>query len=139
MKILPYYIKGEKQMSRKEKRKQKTFFNYFIIGATFGIMFILGIEEYKDNKIKKQEESKLLDYSVQDINYEEQKRIKEYPKAEVEKEYKGYEVSSKLEIPKIELETYILSNYSEKALNVSATKFWGADANIVRKFLRCRA
>lgn len=125
-------------MSRKEKRKQKRFFNYFIICATFSIMFVLVIEEYKDSRIKKQEDAKELDYTVEDINYEEQKKIKEYPKVEVEKEYKGYEVSSKLEVPKIELETYILSKYSEKALNVSATKFWGADANEIRKFLRCR-
>lgn len=125
-------------MSRKERRKQRTFFNYFIVGAALSIMLILGIEEYKDNKIKKQEEIKTTDYAAQDINYEEKKKIKEYPKAEVEKYYKGYEVSSKLEVPKIELEAYILSKFSEKALNMSATKFWGADANKIREFLRCR-
>lgn len=54
---------------------------------------------------------------------------KEYPKEEIIKEYKGFEVSAKLEIPAIELETYILENFSESALNVSVTKFWGSAPN----------
>lgn len=47
------------------------------------------------------------------------------------KEYQGYKVEAKLEIPKISLETYILKEFSSNALNVSVTKFWGADANSV--------
>ena len=54
---------------------------------------------------------------------------KQYPNAEVIKNYKGYKVTAKLEIPKIDLETYILEEYSTNALNVSVTKFWGADPN----------
>lgn len=118
---------------RCKKRKKNKIVNYLIIGATFSVMVILGTEEYKDSKIEKQEASNNIPYTMQDmsISYkqEEQKQIKNYPKEEVQKEYKGYEVAAKLEIPKIELETYILNTYSEKALNVSATKFWGADPN----------
>lgn len=58
-----------------------------------------------------------------------QLKQKQYPKAEVVKAYKGYKVIAKLEIPKISLETYVLEEYSTKALNVSVTKFWGADPN----------
>ena len=54
---------------------------------------------------------------------------KQYPKAEVIKTYKGYKVTAKLEIPEIDLETYVLENYSINALNVSVTKYWGADPN----------
>lgn len=43
--------------------------------------------------------------------------------------YKGFEVCGILEIPKINLETYILKNYSEKSLKVSVTKFWGVNPN----------
>ena len=49
--------------------------------------------------------------------------------------YKGYDVSAKLIIPTIKLETYVLKNFSLDALNVSVTKFWGPDANEVRKLL----
>ena len=66
-------------------------------------------------------------------NIEKSERIKseqkQYQKAEVIKSYKGYKVSAKLEIPKIDLDTYILEEYSTNALNVSVTKFWGAAPN----------
>ena len=48
--------------------------------------------------------------------------------------YKGYEVIAKLEIPKIELETYVLSEYSVQALNVSVTKFYGGEPNQIGNF-----
>ena len=124
-------------MSRREKRikKQKKIINFFIITMVLGFVLFLGIEEYKDSKVKKQIASKNAHYSVQDINAafkkkeSEQEKTKTYPKEEIPTEYKGYEVIAKLEIPKIQLETYILSVYSKKSLNVSVTKFWGADPN----------
>ena len=121
-------------MTRREKRKRKRLINYFIICATFSFMLIIGIEEYKDSKIKEKKLSN-IQYTVQDtsMKYEQEnqkkKEVKIYPKEEVLKEYKGYKVAAKLEIPKIDLETYILSTYSEKSLNISVTKFWGADPN----------
>lgn len=50
------------------------------------------------------------------------------------KQYRGYPVIAKLEIPAISLETYVLSKYSENALKVSVAKFWGADPNQVGNF-----
>lgn len=59
---------------------------------------------------------------------------KKYPKEQVIDEYKGYTVAAKLEIQKIHLETYILQNYSIEALNISVTKFWGANPNEIGNF-----
>ena len=44
-------------------------------------------------------------------------------------QYKGYPVIAKLEIPKINLETYVISEYSEQALKISVTKFYGGNPN----------
>ena len=49
-------------------------------------------------------------------------------------EWKGYDVSAKLEIPSIKLETYILKNYSEHALQISVVKFWGTNPNEIGNF-----
>ena len=76
------------------------------------------IEETKENEI------------VTEI----QKPTKQYEKEDIITEYKGYTVSSKLTIPAISLETYILQNYSVNALRVSVTKFWGVDANQIGNF-----
>jgi len=92
------------------------------------------IKIFKDSKIKEKRLSN-IQYTAQDtsMRYQQEEQNKEevkiYPKEEILKEYKGYKVAAKLEIPKIELETYILSTYSEKSLNLSVTKFWGADPN----------
>ncbi len=59
---------------------------------------------------------------------------KQYPKEEIIKEYKGYAVCARLQIPAIELETYVLKEYSIQALNVSVTKFWGANPNQIGNF-----
>ena len=44
-------------------------------------------------------------------------------------EYKGYKVSSKLVIPKIELETYILDSTEEDAMWLCPTKYFGPEPN----------
>ena len=59
---------------------------------------------------------------------------KQHPKEEIIKEYKGYAVCARLQIPAIELETYVLKEYSIQALNVSVTKFWGAYPNQIGNF-----
>lgn len=58
------------------------------------------------------------------------------PKSEqkIVNEYKGYSVIAQLKIPKINLETYVLSSYNESALLISTTKFWGGEPNTVGNF-----
>lgn len=53
--------------------------------------------------------------------------IQEYQN--IPKEINGYKVIGKLEIPKIELSTYILNETNEKTLNVSVTKLTGPNIN----------
>ena len=106
-------------------KKQKKWINYFIIVAILSIMAILGVEEFKDNKIRKQEAIDNSSYHAQNVSmlYQQEESItnqkekeiekedttKQYQKEEIPKEYKGYNVIAKLEIPKIDLQTYILS------------------------------
>ena len=77
---------------------------------------------------------KIYQYKQILIGEEVNEEKKTYIKEEIAEEYQGYKVAGKLEIPKIELETYILEEYSEQALNISVTKFWGADANQIGNF-----
>lgn len=86
---------------------------------------IMLTEEIKE-EIEETEENEIVT--------EIQKPTKQYEKEDIITEYKGYIVSSKLTIPAISLETYILQNYSVNALRVSVTKFWGVDANQIGNF-----
>lgn len=50
------------------------------------------------------------------------------------REIKGHKVVGKIQIPKINLETYILAETNNKALNVSVTKLCGPEINEIGNF-----
>lgn len=79
-------------------------------------------EEIQNNILKNQEKSK------------ENQHKEEITNIEIPKEYKGFSVIAKLKIPKINLETYVLENYSVQALSVSVTKFYGGEPNEIGNF-----
>ncbi len=129
-------------------KKRKTYqiiINCIFIFAIFCIVLYLLIEQYQENQIKNK---KTTPYDIQTLSTQEseksqeqmentldsQKNLKQYPKEEIIQQYKGYDVAAKLKISKIELETYILQNYSKAALNIAVTKFWGANANEIGNF-----
>lgn len=64
------------------------------------------------------------------INEKNKNSIKE----KIAKEYKGYVVSAKLEIPKIKLDTYVLDEKSEEAMWVCPTKYYGPKPNEVGNY-----
>lgn len=123
------------------KRKNKIIIvNLFLIFIVLIILVFVILDIYKENKIGKS------NYDVQgvstSINKKEENKInenktnkeKKYIKEDVPLEYKGYTVISKLEIPKIDLETYVLEKYLEETLNISVVKFYGANPNEVGNF-----
>jgi len=117
-------------MGRKERRKRrkKRILNFIILITILFITIYIGIEIFREKNFEnKNYEIKRL-YIENNLKEEVVKEDTIYPKESVQQTYKGYDVVAKLEIPKIELETYII-NFSESALNVSVTKFWGANAN----------
>ena len=131
-------------MMKIKRKKPKKIINYIVIATTLGIMIWFSVQEYKDIQVKKQKIAQTeSSYQTQNIStqYEEkqQKEVitgiaKQYPKEEIPNQYKGYTIAAKLEIPEINLQTYILKQYSKNALNVSVTKFWGADPNEIGNF-----
>ena len=123
------------------KRKNKIIIvNLFLIFIVLTILVFVILDIYKENKIGKS------NYDIQgvstSVNNKEENKInenktneeKKYIKEDVTLEYKGYTVISKLEIPKIDLETYVLEKYLEETLNISVVKFYGANPNEIGNF-----
>ncbi|MBO5479372.1 MAG: sortase [Clostridia bacterium] len=73
-----------------------------------------------------------------EVNHEiEQNVIKQEVKKEYEtmpSEKKGFKIIGKITIPKLNLDTYILSETTTKALKVSVTKLYGPNINEVGNF-----
>lgn len=118
--------------------KKQIITNIFLVCSTIIIMAWIIIEEYKDINIENEKQQ--IPYIAESLTVEENiiientEEIKEYPKVQVQEQYNGYIVAAKLEIPEISLETYVLKKYSVQALNISVTKFWGAEPNEIGNF-----
>lgn len=69
------------------------------------------------------------------INKDQNEEKKEIAISEVASSYLGYDVCALLEIPKIKLETEVLSEYTEEALEKCVTKFYGPDPNTIGNFV----
>lgn len=133
-------------MKTKDRKK-------YIILIMFIIIILIVIAIFNNNQILKKEEQsidKKIETSLVSTQNSEQEEKKDTTQDEeintIQSEnsinteenilttYKGYSVIAKLEIPKIELETYVISEYSEEALGVSVTKFYGGEPNEVGNF-----
>ena len=127
------------------RRKKKKIANIkFIFIILLIVIFFINIREPKENKTKKLSEDYMVKNSYIENKVSEERlknvtklsktlykdeKTKEYPKENIVKNYKGYEVLAKLEIPVINLETYVLSEFSNETLNISVTRFWGEKPN----------
>ena len=114
---------------------------YLIIILILSILFFILFNIRKEDVIK---ESRTTEKIVSKTNINVQKNFIEeeqsttneqtVEKEYIETEFKGYKVSAKLYIPKINLETYVLEQYSKQALLTSVTKFYGGEPNKVGNF-----
>lgn len=109
-----------------------------LLGIVFTIMFfvilsIILLEQIDIKSTKTTETTKkipiaLETYETEKIEVQEEKiDLPEY--TNLPREWKGYEVIGKIEIPKLNLEKYILSETSQQALKVAVTKTAGPRVN----------
>lgn len=109
-----------------------------LLGIVFTIMFfvilsIILLEQIDIKSTQITETSKKIPilvetYEAEKMQVQEEKiELPEY--TNLPREWKGYEVIGKIEIPKLNLEKYILSETSEQALKVAVTKTAGPRVN----------
>lgn len=85
-------------------------------------------------KIEKSEDKKILSTN-QEKNTEPEKSVKKKTATlQIPKDYEGWQVIGRLDIPKIKLTTYILNETTKDTLNKSVTKFCGPEINKVGNF-----
>lgn len=114
---------------------------FIIILSIFSILIYVAIGVYNESQIRLKEEarSKIQINRILQEKQIEQKEVeiveKPVEKVNIPKSYLGFEVSAQLIIPKINLETYVLKDYTKDRMDVCPTKFWGPDPNEIRKLL----
>lgn len=104
-----------------------------ILILLIAIIFFIWSLIYKKN-IKELEEKSNIKFEQETV-VEEEKIIEEYiPQKILPIEIEGYKVVGKLEIPKINLSTYILSETNDNSLKESVTKLCGPNINEAGNF-----
>ena len=123
-------------MHKTKAKKSKYIIIILILSILFFILFNIQNEESKKQEITIEKVNSKIYENQLNNNIEEQstKDAKTVEKEVIETEFKGYKVSSKIYIPKINLETYVLEQYSTQALLTSVTKFYGANPNQIGNF-----
>ena len=124
-------------MNNKNRRKSKYLLFILILCTLFFILFNIQTEENSKSgtTIEKVNSKSYQNYQSENLETQqstenEQNVEKEY----IETEFKGYKVCAKLNIPTINLETYVLEECSKQALLTSVTKFYGGEPNKVGNF-----
>ena len=114
-------------------KPKKIIINLFLIIIIVGILMWMISKKEEDEEIGEKNSISLWNETQMSLQNSTQNNIekeeKQYPKEIVVQEYKGYIVEAKLEIPDIALETYILQEDTEKALNTAVVKIYGATPN----------
>ena len=123
-------------MHKVKAKKSKYIMIILILSIFFFILFNIQNEESKKQKITIEKVNSKIYENKTNNNTEKQstKDAKTVEKETIETQFKGYKVSSKIYIPKINLETYVLEQYSKQALLTSVTKFYGANPNQIGNF-----
>ncbi len=110
-----------------------------LLGILFAIMFLVALsiillEQIDINSMENYETAKKLpikieNYQGEEIKIQEEENLNLPEYTNLPREWKGYTVIGKIEIPKLNLEKYILSETSDQALKVAVTKTAGARVN----------
>lgn len=95
----------------------------------FVIFIILGNTLYGIYKEMTLSEKPQSINSIQNNLYNSEKTNQKIEYETILKEYKGYRVTAKLTIPKIDLETYVFQEYDEEAMWICPTKYYGPEPN----------
>lgn len=116
----------------KKRNKIKKIMRTIIAVMIFYILLYISYGFYKENKIRLVEGKNESNIEIEK-NMEKNTNIAS-EESNVPATYLGFEVTAKLIIPNINLETNILKNYTEEAMDVCASKFWGPEPNEIGNF-----
>lgn len=107
------------------------------------LVLYIGYGIYKENKIRSVEKvgditqlNKVANATpIAEIEEDDETEVEaEKEKVTVPTEYLGFDVAAELVIPKLDLRTNVLKKYSESAMDVCPTKFWGPEPNEIGNF-----
>ena len=122
---------GERILRRKkEKENIKKKVRILLLFCIFSILLYMAYGFWQEKKIKLVQETKVNTITVEKTVQEENKIVTE----KIAESYMDFPVAAKLIIPKIDVETYVLADFTEEGLEKCVSKFWGPEPNEIGNF-----
>lgn len=138
--------KGNLRSSVGKHKKRRLLINLirYIIGTCIvGIVAYMAYGMYKEGRVRTIKEGNNANMQGQQDNESISNKLIEQTQEKTKKQtqyvavpisYSGYKVDSRLEVPKISLNTNVLSKYTTNGLKVCASKYYGPNANEVGNY-----
>ena len=101
----------------------------FVISALIGNM---AYGMYRENTIK--DEPTINSINTISISNQTNEIESSVIEEKIDEKYKGYDVSSKLIIPSIDLDTYVFEEYNEETMDICPAKYYGPEPNEVGNY-----
>lgn len=126
-------MKSRRAERIKQKNKIRKRIRFIILLLIMTCIIYTIFEIIKENKIEFREE-----IATQEINSKSKEVIIEEEKTkeivEISETYLSYPVVAQLIIPKINLESYVLRDFSKETMDKCIVKFWGPNPNEIGNF-----
>ncbi len=126
-------MKSRKAERIKQKNKMRKRIRFIILLLIITIIIYTIIEIIKENKIEFKEEVATQEVEVTPIQVIIEEELPK-EKVEIPETYLDYPVTAKIIIPKINLETNVLRDFSKETLDKCLVKFWGPNPNEIGNF-----
>lgn len=126
-------MKSRKAERLKQKNKIRKRSRFIILLLIITIIIYTIIEIIKENKIEFKEKVATQEVEVTPIQVIIEEELPK-EKVEIPETYLDYPVTAKIIIPKINLETNVLRDFSKETLDKCLVKFWGPNPNEIGNF-----
>ena len=120
---------------RRKNRNRKNLIRLIFIIIACLISYPVLADMYYEKDIKEEKnQMQQISEIVQNKQSYPQPRAQIVENLDIPKEFNGYKVIAKLEIPKIGVDTCVLEEFSKDALYECVTKYWGGAPNEIGNF-----
>ena len=126
-------MKSRKAERIKQKNKIRKRIRLIILLLIITVIIYTIIEIIKENKIEFKEKVATQEVEVTPIQVVIEEELPK-EKVEIPETYLDYPVTAKIIIPKINLETNVLRDFSKETLDKCLVKFWGPNPNEIGNF-----
>lgn len=125
-------MRAKRRQMKKNSKLPSLIIRSIILIVICYIIFYICYGVYKENQIRLVENEQNTKIIIERVSKTEEAKPKE--KVNIPEKYQNFAVTAKLIIPKINLASYVLQDYTTEGMEVCLSKYWGPEPNEIGNF-----